>query len=321
MAKENMILYFSFTAGGVLVIALFLHTMVIFLLRKVQKGATNQKLLITNLSASDLLFIPPGIVYYFRALWTTEGTLSYELSSVAFAAFAVNCYLANLFMILDRTIAGLKPLRYRALLTGRRVKVIAMSLWVPFLFVPIPYVIYGFESFVRILIIFTLLLDFGMIVIGVFCYAFVFVAIKNRTKTFQRGGNNRDIKRASARQCNKILKVAIPILLSFIVFVTLPDIISLVLTLKNIDPQFYRKILYTFPCLNIVLDPLLFLYQYPPLTAQFLKILRPDRNAFMDSSSKVECLVSSSSCRPKSMCLTNRQVSSLGQGQFFDTRM
>lgn len=321
MGKDNIILYSSCAAGGVLIIAFFFHIMVLYLLKHVQRGATNQKLLIANLSLSEMFFIPPSTVYYFRLLWTTDGTLSSELVSVAFVSVAVNCYLANGFMIVDRTIAGLKPLRYRVILTERRVKVIAVILWVPFLFVPIPYVIYGFETFVRLMIIFTLLLDFLMIFVGISCYAFVFRAIKKRTKTFKRGDGNREIARVSARQKSKIFKVAIPIMLTFIIFVTLPDAVSLILSIKKIDAVFYRKLLYAVSCFNMLLDPILFLYQYPPLTAQFLKRIHHGRSNPMEGSSYVRSSSAVSSGRVNSGFVSSERASALERKQFNDTTL
>ena len=321
MGKEAILLYSSCAAGGILITALFFHITVLYLLKSVQRGATNQKLLIVNLSLSELFFIPPTTVYYFRLLWTTDGTLSSELVSVAFVSVAVNCYLANGFMIVDRTIAGLKPLRYRAMLTERRVKVIAVILWVPFLLVPIPYVIYGFESFVRLMIVFTLLLDFLIIFFGMSCYAFVFRAIKQRTKTFKRVDGNRSIARASARQKSKIFKVAIPIMLTFFIFVTLPDAISLILAMKKIDPVFYRKLLYTISCLNMLLDPILFLYQYPPLTAQFLKRIFPNRSSLMGLNSQMRSTSGLSNGRMNSAFVSSQRVCTPEGRQFNDTAL
>ena len=321
MGKDTIILCFSCTAGGILLISLFLHIVVIYLLRQVQKGATNQKLLITNLSLSEVFFIPPGMVYYFRLLWTTDGTFSSEVVSVGFVAVAVNCYLANGFLTLDRTIAGLKPLRYRALFTEGRVKVIARILWVPFLFVPVVYVICGFQLFARIMIVFTLMMDFFMIVVGIMCYVCVFLAIKNRRNTFHRGDGNHGIERISARQRVKVFKVAIPVIITFFLFVTLPDVISLILAIKNIDPLFYRKILYTLSSLNFLIDPILFLHQYPPLTAQLKKRLWRDRSVFMVSSSQERTSMNFTSVSTSSKYVSNERVATLELGRIYSTKM
>ena len=315
MGKETIILCFSCAAGVVLFIAFVLHIIVMYLLRHVQKGATNQKILIANLSLSEVFFIPPGMVYYFRLLWTTDGTFSSEVASVAFATVAVNCYLANGFLTLDRTIAGLKPLQYRAIFTEGKVKIIAAALWIPFLFVPIIYVIFGFETFVRVMIVSTLTMDILMIIVSILCYVCVFLAIRNRKKTFQRGDGNHEIERISARQRVQLFKVAIPVILTFLLFTALPDVISLILAVKNIDPLFYRKILYTIPSLNILLDPILFLHQYPPLTAQLKKRMCNYLSAFMSSVAQ-ERTVSADS-----RYLSNERAASLELGRIRDTRI
>lgn len=286
MSKERALLYCSCAAGLALFIALFLHITVLYLLSKVKRGATNQKLLITNVSLTELLFIPFGILYYSRLLWTSPGTLPYDLTTVGFAAFAVNCYFANAFMIFDRTYAGFKPLRYRTLFTTGRVKAVAIVLWVLFLFTPIPYVTNGFETFVVSMIILTLFLDATMIGVGVFCYVVVLMHSNRRGQTFKQGDGNRGVQRAAARQRSQVFKVAVPVLMTFLLFVTLPDIISLVLSMKKIDPVMNRKFLYTISSLNVLCDPLLFLYQYPPLKTQFLKQFCCARNIFQENRSQ-----------------------------------
>ena len=320
MGKDTILLCFSCTAGSVLLIAFVLHIVVIYLLRHVQKGATNQKLLITNLSLSEAFFIPPGMVYYFRLLWTSDGTLSSEVASVAFATASVNCYFANGFLTLDRTIAGLKPLRYRAIFSEGKVKVIAAALWVPFLFIPIIYVISSFETFVRVMILSTLMMDILMIVVSALCYTCVLLAIKNRRKTFQPRDGNHEIERVSARQRVQLFKVAIPVILTFLLFTALPDVISLILALKNIDPLFYRKILYTIPSLNILLDPMLFLHQYPPLTAQLKKRMGRYLSAFMSSSAQERTSMNVASVIVDSRCLSKEKAASLELGRIRNTR-
>ena len=299
-------------------IAFFFHMTVILLLRKVQRGATNQKLLITNLSLAELFFIPVSTVYYFRLLWTKEGTLSYEITTVAFVAVALNCYFANWFLILDRTIAGLKPLQYRSIFTKGRVKVVAIALWGPILLIPIPYITSGFETFVRLMIILSLGMDVLMIINALFCYSVVFAASRKRQKTFRQTDGNRGVARSISRQRNQIFKVAIPVMLTFLIFVTLPDVVSLILTVKKIDPIFYRKILYTIPCLDIFFDPLLFLYQYPPLRSKFMKMLGLAQNGLDRSCSKSASAIT---VRSRVNSAYARNSSAKEQSESYDTRM
>ena len=227
-----------------------------------------------NLSITELAFIPAGFIYYLRLPGKTPGTLAYELTTLGFSAFAINCYLANAFLILDRAVAAILPLKYRSIFTTRRVRIIIVVLWIPFLLTPIPYFRFGYERFVSIMIMTCLVLDAVMIIMIVVGYTYVYFTIQKRRKTFKWDKkSHQGTRKQAGRQQSKIFKVAIPVILTFFLFVVLPDVISLILAMKKIDPLYYRKIFYTIPSLDILIDPLLFFYQYPPLRQAFLRTL------------------------------------------------
>lgn len=300
MSKDTVLLYTSCCAGFISIVAFVLHLAVLYLLRKVKRGSTNQKLLITNLSLAEAVFVPFSAMYYFRLLWTTRDTLANDLITIGFVAFAVNCYLANAFMMLDRTIAGLMPLRYRTLFTNGRVKAIVIALWVPFLLVPIPYFTHGYETFVISMVILTLHLDAALIVNSIFCYLAVLIKVNKRKKTFNQGDGNHGLQRASVRQRQQIFKVAVPVVLSFFLLVTIPDVASLILSLLKLDPVRNRKLLYTIPSLNLLLDPVLFLYTYPPLRQQLLKAIGTKRDGLSNfiPASQSSTVISSHGSNP-----------------------
>lgn len=272
MSKETIYMYFSHTAAVFLVIALFLHIIVLHFLKTLNRGFTNQRLLIMNLSITELAFIPAGFIYYLRLPGKTPGTLAYELTTLGFSAFAINCYLANALLILDRAVAAILPLKYRSIFSTRRVRIIIVVLWIPFLLTPIPYFKFGYERFISIMIMSCLVLDAVMIIMIVVGYSYVYFTIQKRRRTFRWDQkSHQGIRKQTGRQQSKIFKVAIPVILTFFIFVVLPDVISLILAMKKIDPLYYRKVFYTIPSLDILIDPLLFFYQYPPLRQAFLK--------------------------------------------------
>ncbi len=263
MNKPKLLQYCNYTAAGALCVSLFLHLCLIYFLRRTTRGLTNQKLLIMNLSIAELLFIPSGLLFYLRILSKTPGTLAYELTTVTFSVVALNCYWATALVIVDRTIAAFFPLRYRLIFSPKRVKIIMAILWCLSLFVPVLYVILGYERFITVMILFSLLLDAVMLTLAIVGYVYIYIVTARRRKRFM--SQNRESCRRNTRQRRHIFKVALPIILSFFILVTLPDIVSVLLSARNIDPLYYRKLLYTISSFDILVDPLLLLYQFPQL--------------------------------------------------------
>ena len=239
-----------------------------------------QKVLLTNLSISDAL----------NAIATMAGIIIIEFffeddEKNAFATLAAYCILAScqalIIITIDRVIAAAIPLKYKLTVTKRRLISLIALIWVINL---ISVVILWRQFKVDNIHAYTFFITAPTELVIFTSYAFILL----KTGRSRRSSTVSMKSFTETRRGKKMILVSSCIVLSFAVFVVIPDI-CLYFT------EYNRGILISVIQVYYFINPVIYIYCFPPLRMQIMVKMRAIRkmlhhgHQIKDENKKIAC--------------------------------
>ena len=241
-------------------VSVILNSLGIYFLRKMPPQMSNQASLLMNLSSVQLLLAVSSILRLVMDICRTEICV---LLSMILEGFEWYFYFVYLFspsiIMLDRFIGVMHAMRYMNLFPEKRARLIIVVSWILGLVLLVPRLFYRSFRYFGPIVAFTMELSN----LGFFITAFTLMAFKIRKhkQTF-----------SNSRVQSRISKVAGLIIGSFVLLVLLPELtMTIVLIVSanidgvNIYTKEYYYLVYLIICLTYIVDPIIYLYGYPPL--------------------------------------------------------
>ena len=231
-------------------ISMIMHTFALYLLFKLNNVKPNQRILLANLSLSEFLFAlfmickhAPGQIYI-----NIFGRLEW---------FFYLVYLVSpLILTIDRLIGVTMPLRYKSICSKNATILAVASVWLCILIISIPIIFVNYEVEKKRKMPKTSLgLKLTVMVFAIAAYTCIGIKI-------HRQRNTCGIKRKSS----KFLRIAILIVVTYLLFEVVPNIIYVVWKMAHPDEKTdVMRVTFVLITLNLLSDPIIYLYNYPPL--------------------------------------------------------
>ena len=194
-------------------VAILLNGLGIYLLTSC-RPLSNSKFLLTNLAVTEI--VPSGIYIVFSC--GIRG-----ISSVFGVTVGLAYYSAIFFLTIDRLIATRFPLKYRVLITKKRLKLAIGTALILEMIIGVSSVLWPMFLTLNMWIV----LDVTFIVLCVLTYGYIFTKIFLRRR-FDNNGQERNEGRRQRLMMNrerKFVKIAGLIIFSFVLLILMPDII------------------------------------------------------------------------------------------------
>ena len=235
------------------------------LLHDIPSIKETQKVLLSHLSISDTLnaiTALTGSVIIRQVL--TKGQAD------AFKALAAHCILTSsealIIITIDRVIATAMPFRYKIIVTKRRLIIVIIAVWVISL---TTMTVLMKTSKISRIHEFTFLITSPTEVIIFISYVYISLKIRKSRKK-----STADASSSSTRRGKKMILVSSCIVLSFAIFVAIPDIV-LYVSYKH------ENILIWIIQIYYIINPIIYIYCYPSLREKILTKLREIRRPFI----------------------------------------
>ena len=244
-----------------MLISIIFNSTGIYFLLKVPSFLSNQKLLLMSLSLMNILVTSTDFIRRLVNLLRCRFHLSYFLCMIVNGLnwYFYFVYLFAPFVImLDRFIGVMNPLRYKNIFPKRRVRLVVIVTWIFGLVLLIPRA--KFESWDAFCPIISFVIELLVLVFIIIAYTLMAFKIRKHRQRFP-----------GSRIQPRISKVAMGIIISFTVLVLVPEIVlavRLVLNMESIaiaDGDELTNQIYLVTTVNFIIDPVIYLYGYPPL--------------------------------------------------------
>ncbi len=193
-------------------VAILLNGLGIYLLTSC-RPLSNSKFLLTNLAVTEIVLSGIYIVFSFIR----------GISSVLSVTVWLAYYSAIFFLTIDRLIATRFPLKYRVLITKKRLKLAIGTALILEMIIGVSSVLWPMFLTLYMWIV----LDVTFIVLCVLTYGYIFTKIFLRRR-FDNNGQERNEGRRQRLMTNrerKFVKIAGLIIFSFVLLILMPDII------------------------------------------------------------------------------------------------
>ena len=166
-------------------------------------------------------------------------------------------YLLIPFVImLDRFVGGMKPLKYARIFPERRARLIIIIIWIFGLALLVPRA--KLTSWLEFCPVIAVSLELPVLLFIITAYSLVAFKLRKHRQSF-----------SASRIQSQISKVAAAIIISFVLLIVLPDFIVSATFLKNSislkDENEFISHIYLINCVNFIMDPIIYLYGYPPI--------------------------------------------------------
>ena len=266
MVSDTLLVIYSATLL-VDMLALFLNVTGAILLWKIERGNTNQKIILLNLSICEA-FLSAFLVMQLSLKLQRFGIDNKYLQIIESAILLcfLECYFTLMTMTIDRFIGIKFPLRYQDLFSKRRLtKVLALTWLISFVAGILSAVIYERVSqAIRDNFLFPLfdLLTLSCIAMAYGCIIHVVCTRKMSTAATTR-------RNAESKQ---LIKMTAIIALTFVLFVVIPDLV-LAFNAKEMSME-KQRILFCCTHLVLVADPITYLLIRKRLRKPFLNIFK-----------------------------------------------
>ena len=178
-------------------------------------------------------------------------------------------YLMTPFTLtLDRFISALFPLKYKAIFSKRRARLFVVSIWMVGLLITVPTVVLYYESRMKQAPQVALGIVIIVTAFALFSYTCIGITIRNQRRIVGRAGNE-----------YKILKTAFIIIMTFLIFVTIPSTVVAAIAKSSSHPFETSDTVYCATAINLSIDPAVYLLGFPPLrSAVKERLLNPVRD-------------------------------------------
>ena len=247
-------------------LSVILNTFGIYILSNLNRELTNQRIFLMNLSVSELLYASLTLGYYLVT------KISDNNQSTVFAIFSrISWFFYYLYLIsplpltMDRLICIVFPWKYKAIFHRTKAIIVIFSTWMCVLLIAIPTLLITDYETARNNHLSSVALGIEVVVVAIAIVAYSLIGLKVHRQGKLTGQTNNE---------SKTLKVATIIIITYIILEVVPCVVTTVLF--NCCPdvaQAYRRLIYTPSGLNAVSDPIVYLYNYPPLKAAVKKKL------------------------------------------------
>ena len=258
----------------ILIPSIILHGSGLYFLHCIGETTTNQKLLLINMSVAEFLCALMTLVLRFLSYdfnicnIKTKETI-YKIIHGCSWLFYYIYLMAPILVVLDRLIGVATPLSYRDYFSKKRAKLCVALTWVGGVVFAAPLLSIPHDSWLNYCPFVAAGIEILVIIIFVCAYSWIGCEVRNR----RRPQNNRTVRcnrrngeGGSVQHNFKLLTMASLIIVTFIIFVAVPEII--IVTLVKTDPFLandIRQDIYCITTFNLLIDPIIYLFGFPPL--------------------------------------------------------
>ena len=241
--------------------ALVLNTLGIYLLAKLRASVSNQNVILINISLIKVIVaVTETALSALEIHGKGEDNRTYQVFDIINAGlYGVND-LTVVVLTLDRLLATICPLQYNTRMTRSKLVWAIFVCWIIGSAGIIPFFIYDYDLLYTIYykIVF-LTLDGVVLLIALVTYGSILRMFLRRANTFNKGMPSRNT--TNNQRFGRFFYVASLIIVSFILFVAIPDVayVILVIIQEKEDPMIERAIGLVWS-IYLVSDPLIYIF-------------------------------------------------------------
>lgn len=255
-----------------LISALILNTIGVYLLRKTSSGRSNQNLLLMNMSIIKIIISITEIVLTTLQAYGQEEARPYQIFDIIDAAlFCVNDQVV-LIITADRLFAVVFSIQYNTKDTRKIVTRSVAAAWLIGTAGILPFFFIAYDLLYEVVykIVF-LSLDGLVIVTTLVTYSCILKQLLTSGKKFSNTANGES---SFFKQYGQFFYISSLIILSFILFVAIPDIVyvSLVIIKGNEDPYIESGIGVVWS-IYLVTDPLIYIFLQKPIRRKLKQLV------------------------------------------------
>ena len=239
-------------------LSVILNTLGIYILSNLKHELTNQRMYLINLSFSELLYASTTLGYYLIDEFSdNDDSTVYATFSRLSWLFYYLYLISPLFLTMDRFVAITFPFKYKAISTKTKAIAVVLLSWICVFLTAIPALFITDYETARSSHLPAMALGIAVLVIAFAVCAYIVIGLKvhKQRKSVGRANSN-----------PKILKVATIIIVTYFLLELIPDLVTTVLLKSNFNiARDYRRVIYLPGTLNTICDPIIYVYNYPPL--------------------------------------------------------
>lgn len=252
---------FSIVATSLTII---LNVVGLKLVHRVRNIKPSQKVLLSNLSISDTL----NAIVVLSGIFLIENLdQAYGFETIAAHCILVSCE-ALIIITVDRVIATAMPFKYNIIVTKRRLIGVVFVVWVLTL-VSITTLVQQTKVWDIHSYTFFITSPTEMVIFA----SYVFILLKMKKSRKRSTSSTMPRSFTETKQGRKMMIMSSCIVLSFAAFVAVPDTIMF---FTNDKREYYLAIVQIYYFIN----PVIYIYCYPPLRCQIMTNLHAIRRAF-----------------------------------------
>ena len=226
---------------------------------RLKQPCTNHRTLLISFSFSELYFSVSKLTNL--VLIQTVGlTNIYRMIAETFSKTALFVYFLIMMLILvDRFFFCIFPIRYRVLFSKRKVNIASLIAWILGLSTGIVCPVVGFQEFQLKAQLAYLGFNIGFLLASCFVYATIAWKLKGSAFSSDNPGNSR------------YTKVTVLIVVTFLVFMAIPEIIVSFIAKENEDTftNVWVRLIYAISEINFCIYPLIYVFGYQPVKTVF----------------------------------------------------
>ena len=248
-------------------LSVILNTLGICTLWNLKHDLTNQRIFLLNLSICELLYTSVTLGYYAISVFSDNDesvvfSISRRLSWICYYLYLIS----PLVLTIDRLFFIAFPWKYKAFSTKTKAILLVCSTWICVLLIALPCLLITDYETARKNHLSAVALGIEVTVVSFAIVAYTFIGLKVNS-------HSKSVGRTKFQA--KILKIAIIIIITYFFLEAVPSMVLTVLFRCCSDvAQAYRRLLYVPSGFNTVCDPIVYLYNYPPLKEAVNKKLR-----------------------------------------------
>ena len=245
-----------------LIAAILLHGAGMYFLFCVRETATNQKILLINMSLTEFCCAITTLISNFMIYFEADETRFQMLTVLTLNGLSWFSYyiyiLSPLLLVVDRLIGVTVPLLYKNYFSKRKAILCVILTWLLGVIFSIPLAFIDLQSRMTYAPFPAAATEILVIVVFLGAYIRIGYEIWNRPASIRSNDGN-----------FKVLKMASLIIITFILLVALPDATVIMLIASEMNPrlavQYGRTVYHTVSVLNFVIDPIIYLFGYLPM--------------------------------------------------------
>ncbi len=246
-------------------IAILLHSLGIYLLAVHNRNTSNQAILLINMSATEIVL--STIVILIRLMRVLCISTALEIFDSIELGICVGFYCAMFFIVIERFIGVIFPLKHRVLVTKRHIKIALTFAWSISMITGITGIVLALTGQYKIVVIFKwyffVLADSALVLAFIVTYGKTLFLITQRMQTIILTGQTNSQRRKNQifRSHKRFFKVAGLIIFTYIIFMFTPDVILAFFPVGNDVRKHLRTLYYC----GYISDPLVYIFLQPEL--------------------------------------------------------